>query len=88
MLKRIRLELARTKDHPEGSAKCGYEFKAPLDAQGHLDRAAWEKNKQLCTVHRFWENQDDETGVLLHLPPNRWVFSYEAGDADDEPIFK
>jgi hypothetical protein len=29
--KRIRLELARSKEFPEGSATHGYEFVAPLD---------------------------------------------------------
>ena len=33
-LKRIRLELARTADFPEGSPSHGYEFVAPLDLQG------------------------------------------------------
>ena len=34
MLKTIRLELARTKEFPSGNPRCGYEFKAPLDAKG------------------------------------------------------
>ncbi|MBM3541153.1 MAG: hypothetical protein FJX51_03820 [Alphaproteobacteria bacterium] len=54
-LKTIRLELARTKDHPQGSAAHGYEFTAPLDAQGHLDMEAWRKVKEVCTVRRFWK---------------------------------
>lgn len=36
-LKRLRLELARTPQFPNGSSHHGYEFTAPLDAQGHLD---------------------------------------------------
>jgi hypothetical protein len=43
MLKRIRLELARTPEHPEGSSKCGYEFIAPLDGHGHFDADAWSE---------------------------------------------
>ena len=88
MLKHIRLELARTKDHPEGNSSCGYEFKAPLDAAGHIDSKGWEKDKDLCTVRRFWERQDDEHGILLQMPGGRWVFSYAPGENDDEPIFK
>ena len=86
-LKQIRLELARTKDYPQGSASHGYEFVAPLDADGHLDMDEWKKNAQACTVHRFWAGEDDETGQLIH---NRkgWAFSYEPGEDDDEPIFK
>ena len=35
--KRIRLNLARSKEFPQGSSRHGYEFVAPLDAQGHID---------------------------------------------------
>ena len=87
-LKKIRLELARTKDFPEGSAGHGYEFVAPLDAKGQLDGKAWKEFKQACTVHRFW-GEEDEHGTLIHRADGKWVFSYEAGDdADDEPIFR
>ena len=87
-LKRIRLELARTVDHPEGSAACGYEFTAPLDKDGHLDRHAWASVKDRCTVRRFWQGASDEQGVLVHTRGGRWVFSYSPGEDDDEPIFK
>lgn len=87
-LKKIRLELARTKDFPDGSAGHGYEFVAPLDAKGQLDGKAWKEFKQACTVRRFW-GEEDEHGTLIHRPDGKWVFSYEPGDdADDEPIFR
>ena len=87
-LRRIRLELARTKEYPEGNPRCGYEFAAPLDAGGHIDAEAWKSVKEACSVRRFWQGADDERGVLLHLPGGRWVFSYAPGEDDDEPIFK
>jgi hypothetical protein len=87
-LKRIRLELARTPEFPDGSRFHGYEFIAPLDAKGHLDSAAWAKAKAACTVRRFWDGAPDEHGVLIHRRDNRWAFSYEPGDDDDEPIFR
>ena len=59
-LKKIRLELARTAAAPEGDRRCGYEFIAPLDAQGRLDARAWPHDKSKCTVRRFWADQDDE----------------------------
>ena len=37
VLKRIRLELARSKEFPMGSANHGYEFVASLDSKGHID---------------------------------------------------
>ena len=40
VLKRIRLNLARSKEFPTGSAQHGYEFVAPLDQNGHIDAEA------------------------------------------------
>jgi hypothetical protein len=87
-LKKIRLELARTAESPEGNRNCGYEFIAPLDAKGRLVPSQWGGDKNNCTVRRFWTDQDDEHGMLVHHRGNRWVFSYRPGDEDDEPIFR
>ncbi len=87
-LKNIRLELARTKEFPEGNPNCGYEFVAPLDAKGHIDAARWKAQKDRCMVRRFWQGQDDERGMLVHLEGGRWAFSYAPGEDDDEPIFR
>lgn len=86
-LKHIRLELARTKEFPEGNSNCGYEFVAPLKAGGDLDAAGWKNNREKCTVRRFW-NGGEENGLLIHGPGGRWMFSYAPGEDDDEPIFK
>ena len=87
-LKRIRLELARTPDFPNGSSMHGYEFVAPLDAKGHLDSGGWAKAKAACTVRRFAANASDEHGTLIHRRNGSWAFSYQPGDDDDEPIFR
>lgn len=87
-LKRIRLELARTSDFPEGSSSHGYEFVAPLDAKGHLDSSEWPDVKGACTVRRFWHDQPDENGSLIHRRNGSWAFSYAPGDDDDESIFR
>ena len=88
MFKRIRLNLARSKEFPQGSAKHGYEFVAPLDDKGHIDVAEWRKQKDHCRVRRFWEGQDDEIGRLEHRPGGpehaRWVFDYNPKRADDD----
>ena len=87
-LKKIRLELARTREFPEGSPDRGYEFTAPLTADGHLDREAWHKVRDRCTVRRFWAAEEEERGHLIHRG-NGWVFHYEGMEAEeDEPIFK
>jgi hypothetical protein len=43
--KRIRLELARSKEFPAGSANHGYEFVAPLDAEGHIDPVLYDSSR-------------------------------------------
>ncbi|WP_368413494.1 hypothetical protein [Dongia sp.] len=87
-LKAIRLELGRTRENPEGNPRCGYEFTAPLTADGHLDPEGFKANKAACRVTRFWEGEKAEQGALRHLGPDRWVFSYAPGSEDDEPAFK
>ena len=86
-LKRIRLNLARSKDFPSGSAHHGYEFVAPLDPQGHIDPQGWQKYREHCGVRRFW-GDEEVIGRLLHRPGGaehaRWVFDYDPDDDDDD----
>ncbi len=87
-LYRIRLELARTHEFPNGNPARGYEFVAPLDDQGHLDAEEWRAQKDHCYVHRFWEGEDDEKGHLAHVGRG-WHFHYDGQPMDeDEPLFK
>lgn len=86
--KTIRLELARTTEFPDGSAHHGYEFVLPLDSRGHIDAKAWQDAKDRCTVRRFWGEEDDENGFLVHTRGHYWVFSYAPGEEDDEPFFR
>lgn len=66
----------------------GYEFYAPLNAEGHLDRDEWRTCSNQCTVHRFWLGEGDEHGHLVHRGSG-WAFHYEdVGADDDEPLFK
>lgn len=102
-LKRITLNLARSKDYPNGSAAHGYEFVAPLDGTGHLDANGWKANKQACRVKRFWADEAADLGHLVHRggaskggagkggagKGGSWAFTYDiAGDEDDEAGFR
>ncbi|HZH25890.1 MAG TPA: hypothetical protein VEY95_01795 [Azospirillaceae bacterium] len=88
MLKTVRLELARSKDNPVGRADTGYEFKAPLDGDGHLDFTGWQQRKADCTVRHFEDGRDVESGRLVHRGAG-WYFHYDGPAAeDDQPIFK
>ncbi len=84
----IRLELGRTMDFPDGDARHGYEFTAPLDRHGHLDAQAWGTQKQHCTVRSFRPGREDRSGMLRHVGQG-WRFDYVPGQSeDDEPFFK
>lgn len=85
----IRLELAREKSHPAGSSLHGYEFVAPLDDEGHLDRQGWIDQRKNCTTRRFWQGEQDQTGELVHTRGGSWAFSYDPSTTDDdEAIFR
>jgi len=92
-LKRIRLNLARSKDHPTGSSRHGYEFVAPLKDDGHIDADLWRTYREHCGVRRFWEGEPDELGRLVHKPGGsehaRWIFDYdETAEDDDEAGYR
>jgi len=87
-LMRVRLELARSPDFPNGSASHGYEFVAPLNEDGHIDADAWKTLKDKCHVVRFWGDEREEYGKLRHVG-HGWRFDYDtARETDDEPFFK
>lgn len=88
-LRKIRLNLARTKEFPQGSAHHGYEFTAPLDESGHIDPAEWKKERQHCRVRRFWGGEEEEIGHLVHRPGGSWAFHYDIeGEDDDEAGYR
>lgn len=80
---RIRAELARSHQYPEGSHRHAYEFTLPLDDAGRFDQKSHKKGMQLCTVHRYWEGEGDAVGELLHIAPAKWVFSYDEDEGED-----
>jgi len=86
-LKRVRLELGRSEEFPEGSPNHGYEFTIPLKDDGHIDLQAWEAEPQICTMVRFWGYEDDLRGQLIRTPDGEWSFSYAPGEDDDERAY-
>jgi hypothetical protein len=88
ILQRIRLTLARSKEHPEGSSHYGYEIIAPLDYDGYLDADAWKQQRADCTVRHFAQDRDDEFGMLVHKAGGkdhaRWVVDYDEKALDDD----
>jgi hypothetical protein len=86
--RKVRLELARDHDFPEGRTRHGYEFILPLDARERLDVERWRRDRLVCTVHRFWDGEGDSTGQLIRKRDGLWAFSYEKGEADDEELHR
>lgn len=87
-LYRVKLELARSKDAPNGDPSHGYVFVAPLDAEGHLDGTGWKSLRGRCTVERIVRNAVEQRGFLVHVGQG-WHFDYEKGTrADDEALYK
>lgn len=84
--RRIRMELAREPDHPEGSGDVGYEFLAPLTPDGHLDASAWAAHRTACRAVRFQTNEEHRAGHLVRRAGGSWAFRYE--DLADEPGYR
>ncbi len=88
-LKKIRLNLARTREFPNGSNRHGYEFAAPLDAEGRIDVESWKKLRENCRVRRFWGDEEEDVGHVVHRPGGSWAFRYDiSGDEDDEAGYR
>ena len=75
-LKKIRLELARDREHPEGSARHGYEFVGPLDEKGHLDPVGLEEAPRALPREAF----------LAERGRRDWASGQEAGRAMGLPL--
>ena len=82
----IRLDLARTRNFPEGSQEHCYLLRVPLDDRYLIDRDALRAAPERATVLRAWPDVPDLTGYLVHIPRG-WAFSYAPGEDDDEPLF-
>jgi hypothetical protein len=87
-LYRVKLELARSKEAPNGDPSHGYVFVAPLDVGGHLDATAWKGQRERCIVERILRHGVEERGYLVHVGKG-WHFDYDKGSrADDEALYK
>ncbi len=84
-MKRVRLELARDQDFPNGSREHGYDFTAPIDEHGLLIAEEWKRERKNCRVRRFWGDEEEEIGHLVRKPGGSWAFHYDIhGDIDDD----
>jgi hypothetical protein len=87
-MKRIKLELARDHEFPDGSRERGYEFAAPLDDAGYIVHDEWRMERKRCRVIRVWPGEKHQLGLLVHRGGG-WAFDYDPNSTDDdEPGFK
>ena len=87
-LHRVRLELAPCPQAPDGDSRCGYELTVPLDREGRLQPASWQRRSGDCRVRRFWFGQDYRSGILVHTGQGHWAFSQLPSDSRGQPIWQ
>ena len=90
---RVTLTLARCPDHPDGSAGRGYQIVAPLGPDGRLDARLWHHGRDRCRVRRFWTDERDRHGRLVHRAGGEggatWLIDYDdRTEADDEAGYR
>ena len=93
----IRLELASNWQFPKGSAGRSYLIRLPLEEDGAIDSATLESQPIRATVRRYWPNQADMVGHLVHVGPG-FAIRYEMNGAQangahvngkaDDPLFQ
>ena len=76
----IRLELASNWEFPRGSAGRSYLIRLPLTDDGAIDSASLESQPARATVRRYWPNQADMVGYLVHTPTG-YAIRYEMNGA-------
>ncbi|MFT3728124.1 MAG: hypothetical protein QM759_09900 [Terricaulis sp.] len=88
--RRIRLELAREHDHPEGDRRKGYVIIAPLTPKGAIDLDLFHEHRTECAVMRFAPDVESQEGFLRRRPGGSWSFHYDLAEAqeDDDSLFK
>lgn len=86
MLRKVRLEVARGHEFPEGSAAHGYELTLPLATDGALDRELWHKHRKETRFRRFW-GDEEARGHLAHGHQG-WALAFDDGSGGAEIIFK
>lgn len=85
MIRKVRLEMARCHEFPEGSSTHGYDLYLPLTQDGRLDRELWQKHRAESSFRRFWDDEE-EIGQLKHVR-NGWVLA-PAEEEGSEIIFR
>ena len=87
-LRKVTLNAARSKEFPAGSIRHGYDFVAPLTAEGHIDLEGWKAHRGECFAHRFWGGEPAMRGLIVHRAGgpggSTWAFEWKGGKDEAE----
>ena len=84
MLHKVVLELAHSREFPNGSRACGYELQLPLTPDHRLDYDACRRHRYRHIICRFWPKE--EWRGELQCDHRGWFFAFGHGDATDAAI--
>ena len=84
MLYRIMLELAHSREFPNGSPACSYELRLPLTRDHRLDCFESQRSRHRHVIHRFWPTE--ERRGELKFDHRSWFFAFENGKATDTAV--
>lgn len=84
MLYRVMLELAHSREFPNGSPTCGYELELPLTPDQRLDFSACQRHRYRNIICRFWPKE--EWRGELKFDHRGWIFSFGREDTADAAI--
>ena len=84
MLYKVVLELAHSREFPNGSRACGYELQLPLTPDHRLDYDACRRRRYRHIICRFWPKE--EWRGELQCDHRGWFFAFGHGDATDAAI--
>jgi hypothetical protein len=76
----IRLELASSWEFPRGSAGRSFLIRLPLTDEDTIDAATLESQPSRATVRRYWPNQADMLGYVVHSAGS-YAIRYEMNGA-------
>jgi hypothetical protein len=84
MLHKVVLELAHSREFPNGSRACGYELHLPLTPDHRLDYDACRRHRYRHIICCFWPKE--EWRGELQCDHRGWFFAFGHGDATDAAI--
>jgi hypothetical protein len=84
MLYKITLELAHSREFPNGSPACSYELRLPLTRDHRLDFYACQRCRHRNVLHRFWPAE--ERHGELKFDHRGWSLVFGTGKAADTAV--